>query len=92
MNPIDPNYLVGYGYTDQARRPLSSEQYAILLTALNTVVTIAITIHDVELFRSADEQFHTFAAEMYNNGYVETWNIDTQSYTVAEKPSTDTKG
>jgi hypothetical protein len=77
---MDPKHLAG-----QDRKLLSPEQYAILLTALNTTVTIAHTCHDHELYTVAIEQLSRFASELHSNGYQETWRIDTQSYTVAKK-------
>lgn len=82
---MDPQHLVGYGYTDQDRKPYSQEHYAILLTSLNNVVTLAVTTHDIELFKSANVQLHRIADEAHNNGYQEVWHIDTQSYTVVPK-------
>lgn len=78
---MDPKH----GYLGEPKRPLSSEQYGIVLTALNTVNTIAITSKDIELFRASNDQLHRLADEMHAAGYQETWHVDTQSYTVDKK-------
>ena len=86
MPPLNKrNHLIGYGYTDDLKQPMTRQQYALALTSLSNLIAIANATRDAELFRAANAQLHRLAEELHAADMIEIWIPESQSYTVAHK-------